>query len=111
MKAKKMSLESVEQAVLKVTTHPIFLGGVGLVLNASAYRKLFQKKILQSLWGRLELPSRAEQEKALYLLSEVENRLSRLERRLHHSAKSAAQNQEREPSSVRRPFFEDSSIQ
>jgi len=111
MKEKKVSIQKIEQIFLKITTHPLFLGGVGVALNLSAYRKLIRKKLLQSLWLGLELPNRLEQEKILYLLSELEARLARLERRLTLQNLNQETSQQSHRNRFRRPFIDESSFQ
>jgi len=111
MKEKKISLEKIEYVFLKITTHPLFLGGVGVALNATSYRKLIQKRILQSFWGSLELPNRGEQEKALYLLSELEARLARLEKRLKTQQIQRSSKLDEKEGQVRRPFIDESPFQ
>lgn len=106
MKAKKISLHSIEETILKVTTHPLFLTGVGLALNASAYRKLAQRKLLQSALSLLELPTRTQQDKALYLLSQMDSRLAKLEKNIQSNPVTL--NKAEAPEKSRRPYIEES---
>lgn len=108
MKAKKISLHSIEETILKVTTHPLFLTGVGLALNASAYRKLVQRKIFQSALSLLELPNRSQVDKTLYLLSQMESRLSKLESNIHNATPSNLSVPKTDKQ--RRPYNEDATL-
>jgi hypothetical protein len=109
-KARRLTAESVEQIFFRITTHPLFLGGIGLALNLAAYRKLIAKKMLRQFWGSLELPNKAEQEQALYLLSELENRLLQMEKKLNAQSHKK-EDQTEESKTTRRPFLEDASFQ
>lgn len=108
MKAKKISLHSIEETILKVTSHPLFLTGVGLALNATAYRKLAQRKILNSALNLLELPNRTQQDKALYLLSQMDSRIEKLEKALKKEPLPVTASAETMP--TRRPYLEESSF-
>lgn len=79
---KKDLSQDIEAFLDKVTTHPLFLEGVSSLLNLNSYRKLFLKRSMQTIWKTLELPNKRDQEKTLYLVTELQYQIQKLEKEL-----------------------------
>lgn len=87
---KKDLTQEIEEFLDQVTTHPLFLNGVSSLLNFNSYRKILIKKTMQQIWRSLELPNKQDQEKTLYLVSELQFKIQKLEKQLAQARAQAA---------------------
>jgi hypothetical protein len=83
----KQGFEAWEQATAqyleKVLANPGVLGPAGSLLTAAMKTKAATDRVLASWWSSLGLPTRADQERALHKLNQLESKLFDLEERLH----------------------------
>jgi hypothetical protein len=83
----KQGFDAWEQATAqyleKVMTNPSVLGPAGTMLSVAMKTKSAADRVLASWWAALGLPTRADQERALHKLNQLESRLYDLEERLH----------------------------
>ncbi|HEY1557085.1 MAG TPA: hypothetical protein VGF94_19755 [Kofleriaceae bacterium] len=78
--------QATSQYLERVMTNPGVLGPAGAMLTAAMKTKTATDRALAAWWASLGLPTRADQERSLHKLNELESRLYDLEERLHASA-------------------------
>jgi len=78
--------QATSQYLEKVMTNPGVLGPAGAMLTAAMKTKAATDRALASWWASLGLPTRADQERALHKLNQLESRLYDLEEKLHASS-------------------------
>jgi hypothetical protein len=78
----KAVTHALDTAIDSVTTNRLFLEGMSTLLNLNSYSRIATKKGLRGLWKALELPNKYDQEKTLYLVSELQFKIQRLEKQL-----------------------------
>lgn len=71
--------DQIEAGLDRVTTHPVFLRSMSILLNANSYRKRWLRQTLSKALTSLELPVRSDQERMLAVLQELRERLEDLE--------------------------------
>lgn len=74
--------QATAQYMEKVLTNPGVLGPAGAMLTAAMKTKTATDKALASWWASFGLPTRRDQERALYKLNQLESRLYDLEENL-----------------------------
>jgi len=79
--------KQIESALEKLMTHPLFLETVSFMLNLNSYKRIFLRQNLSRLWKSLELPNKHDQEKTLFLISDLQHKIMRLERELDKQQK------------------------
>lgn len=74
--------KQMEQVLEDITSHPIFLKSVSLLLNLGATRKTLTRSVLHRILKSFELPNKFDQERTIYLINELQYRIVELERNL-----------------------------
>lgn len=75
--------ELIEQSLDRVTCHPAFLQTISNLINWNSQRKIWTRSTLESVWKRLELPIKSDQERILLALQELQIRERQLRLELH----------------------------
>jgi len=71
--------KQLEQSLDKLTSHPLFLQTVAGVINFNCYRKIASRKALELLWGQLQIPLKADQEKMMAAIEEIQIRVQKIQ--------------------------------
>ena len=74
--------KNIELALEKIMIHPLFMESMGALLNFNSMRRIWLRQSLQRLWRTLELPLQHDQEKTLFLVTELQFKIMKLEREL-----------------------------
>jgi len=74
--------QATAQYLERVLQNPAVLGPAGTLLTAAMKTKAATDRAVASAWAAVGLPTRRDQERALYKLDRLESRLADLEDRL-----------------------------
>lgn len=70
-----------------VLRNPLVLGGTGTMLKTTMKARTAQQKAMSDMWAKVGLPTRADQERTLHALNQLQSRLMDLEEQLEATKK------------------------
>lgn len=79
--------ETTANYLEQVLRNPAVLGPAGLMLKTTMKARTAQQKAMSDLWSNLGLSTRADQERTLHALNQVQSRLMDLEEKLDAAKK------------------------
>lgn len=74
--------QTLETFFEKLSTSPNFLNVLSLALNTQSYAKSFINDSFETVWKNIQLPNKKDQERTLYLLHDLQFKISQIERNI-----------------------------